>query len=289
MPMAAFLCALLVLPALAAAQSPETVTEVRRYVDLLAVYAAEHRRFVESVAIGGGLLGTVAVAAIGFFGWRTRQDVTQAVQEHAQAIRADAERRAQKAADDAVVEFREKVLIAARAEVDKELAALRTELAEARRRSSEEAAAAMAFVATRRPAAEAPAAAPFSGPATEIPAKPRILWVDDYPDNNAFPARVLSSAGAEIVTALSTAQALAAPGPFDLVISDLGRGMQRDAGVETVRALRQAGHTAPIVIFAAGPAVERFGSQALEAGADRVTSGYEGLFEATHAFIGLPR
>ncbi len=283
----ALLCGLLILPLAAAAQSPETVTEVRRYVDLLAVYAAEHRRFVESVAIGGGLLGTVAVAAIGFFGWRTRQDVTQAVQEHAQAIRADAERRAQKAADDAVVEFREKVLIAARAEVDKELAALRTELAEARRRSSEEAAAAMAFVATRRPAAEAPAAAP--GPATETPAKPRILWVDDHPDNNAFPARVLSSAGAEIVTALSTTQALAAPGPFDLVISDLGRGMQRDAGVETVRALRQAGHTAPIVIFAAGPAVERFGSQALEAGADRVTSGYEGLFEATHAFIGLPR
>lgn len=286
MAIAAFLCALLVLPALAAAQSPETVSEVRRYVDLLAVYAAEHRRFVESVAIGGGLLGTVAVAVIGFFGWRTRQDVTREVRERVQEIRADAERRAQKAADDAVAEFREKVLIAARADVERELAALRTELAEARRRSAEEAA--MAFAAARRSTAETPAA-PSPGPVTAATAKPRILWVDDVPDNNAFPARVLSSAGAEIVTALSTEQALAARGAFDLVISDLGRGAQRDAGVETVRALRQAGYKAPIIIFASTRATDQFGSRALEAGADRVTSGYEALFDATRELIGLPR
>ncbi len=285
MAIAAFLCALLVLPALAAAQSPETVNEVRRYVDLLAVYAAEHRRFVESVAIGGGLLGTVAVAVIGFFGWRTRQYVTREVRERVQEIRADAERRAQKAADDAVAEFREKVLIAARADVERELAALRTELAEARRRSAEEAA--MAFAAARRSTAETPAA-PSPGPVTAT-AKPRILWVDDVPDNNAFPARVLSSAGAEIVTALSTEQALAARGAFDLVISDLGRGAQRDAGVETVRALRQAGYKAPIIIFASTRATDQFGSRALEAGADRVTSGYEALFDATRELIGLPR
>lgn len=80
----------------------------------------------------------------------------------------------------------------------------------------------------------------------------RILWVDDEPDNNSLDVRLLRSAGAKVKLALSTEQALRelARAHFELVISDIARGDEADAGVRMAEELRQRGVTSPVIFYA---------------------------------------
>lgn len=83
-----------------------------------------------------------------------------------------------------------------------------------------------------------------------------ILWVDDYPSNNAFLVDKFRLDGIGVELSLSTADALtrAAVHKFDVVISDLGR--QEDgsnhpfAGLELLEALKANGFEIPTVIYA---------------------------------------
>ena len=123
------------------------------------------------------------------------------------------------------------------------------------------------------------------GPQTEtplelpslIPESRSILWVDDYPSNNAFIIERLQLEGVRIRKELSTDAGIAAlnSDDFDLIISDLGRvehGKDNPyAGLEFARALRAAGHAHPLLIFAGKRGLEN--RQRLEAaGVDHVTA-----------------
>jgi len=60
----------------------------------------------------------------------------------------------------------------------------------------------------------------------------RVLWVDDHPDNNIEENLMLTALGASVTQTLSTgaARRYLDEVPFDLLISDLGRAGDQDAG-----------------------------------------------------------
>ena len=79
----------------------------------------------------------------------------------------------------------------------------------------------------------------------------RILWVDDYPENNTPYARQLRELGAWIKEVRSSAEALDQlhADQFHFVISDIGRGEDRDAGPNLVAQARKTGNQTPFVFF----------------------------------------
>lgn len=137
---------------------------------------------------------------------------------------------------------------------------------------------------------------PFSN-ADQVPFVPvgeaqrkRILWVDDFPSNNAFLIEKLqTSLNVEITLSLSTEDGLkqAAVLTPDLVITDLGRqenGINDPfAGLKLTRALREKNADLPILVFAGNRGMEHR-SELTAAGATLVTqSGADILrFVETH-------
>lgn len=102
----------------------------------------------------------------------------------------------------------------------------------------------------------------------------RILWVDDHPENNATLQGSLEQLGFEITNATSTEQGLLLfeSAAFDAVVSDMGRGRHRDAGIDLVRRIRMSGSDVPYFVYASASAVRNYGSAAATAGADGVTA-----------------
>ena len=104
-----------------------------------------------------------------------------------------------------------------------------------------------------------------------------ILWVDDYPSNNAFDIEKLEREGFRVRKEITTSGGLRAVAeePFGLVITDLGRneaGEERPfAGLELIEKLRAKGFTAPVLVFGGRRGIEHR-DRLLQVGADEVTS-----------------
>jgi CheY-like chemotaxis protein len=105
-----------------------------------------------------------------------------------------------------------------------------------------------------------------------------ILWADDNPKNNAFLIEGLQDQGIDVVTALSTNEALAkfSGKKFDRVITDLGR--QEDgrfnpmAGIELIRRIRSMDAHVPIFVYTNVRSASEQRRTALEAGANDITA-----------------
>ncbi|MEO6759395.1 MAG: response regulator [Saprospiraceae bacterium] len=80
----------------------------------------------------------------------------------------------------------------------------------------------------------------------------QLLWVDDFPENNRGISKALTERGIRIIEALSTQEALdqLARHSFQVIISDLGRGDSREAGLEMLLVFRKQGITVPTGFFA---------------------------------------
>lgn len=78
-----------------------------------------------------------------------------------------------------------------------------------------------------------------------------LLWVDDHPDNNLLEVEYFKRRKIAVHLAVNTEDALKllAMNRYDLVISDLGRGPDRLAGLTLVEALRQKGNRTPFMIY----------------------------------------
>lgn len=79
----------------------------------------------------------------------------------------------------------------------------------------------------------------------------RVLWVDDRPDNNERERAALAALGVTFDLALSTEQALPMmrAGRYDLVISDMGRPGDPQAGYTLLRALRERGDATRYILY----------------------------------------
>ena len=84
------------------------------------------------------------------------------------------------------------------------------------------------------------------------PRRPRVLWVDDEPDNNTTERKYdLAEGNVEYTLATTTEEGLACTRDalFDVVISDMGRVGDRHAGYTLLEALRRDGNKVPFVIY----------------------------------------
>lgn len=85
--------------------------------------------------------------------------------------------------------------------------------------------------------------------------RPRVLWVDDRPDNNAHEREYILAGGLlvyEIATSTDEGLVAARASLFDVVISDMGRPGDSRAGYTLLEALRRDGNFVPFVIYSAG-------------------------------------
>jgi len=83
----------------------------------------------------------------------------------------------------------------------------------------------------------------------------KVLWVDDHPQNNALEKRLFEERRIAVhpVESSTDALRLLAMYDYDVVISDMGRGDDRLAGVRLVEAMRKSGDDTPFVIYTIRP------------------------------------
>jgi CheY-like chemotaxis protein len=107
-----------------------------------------------------------------------------------------------------------------------------------------------------------------------------ILWVDDNPKNNTYERAALEAVGISFVLSTSTDDALAKlkNQTFDLVISDMSRPPENQAGYTLLEAMRKAGNKIPFIIYAASSNPE-FVAEAIRRGAFGETNRPDELFK----------
>jgi DNA-binding response OmpR family regulator len=83
----------------------------------------------------------------------------------------------------------------------------------------------------------------------------RLLWVDDHPENNIYEARLFESHRIAVhnVTGSVDALRLLAMYDYDVVISDMGRGEDRLAGLNLATQMRARGDQTPLIIYTVRP------------------------------------
>jgi CheY-like chemotaxis protein len=107
----------------------------------------------------------------------------------------------------------------------------------------------------------------------------RILWVDDKPENNAYEMRALAERGWEVIVSRDTEggrRRFRDSGPFDAVISDLGRDehgrFDSDAGLKLLMDIRSVDQAVPFLIYTSAQTSMTRGRELTEAGATAVTA-----------------
>jgi CheY-like chemotaxis protein len=91
--------------------------------------------------------------------------------------------------------------------------------------------------------------------------RPRILWVDDRPSNNRYEKAALEALEISVDLSTSTDDALdrvEKDGPYDVIISDMGRPPDDRAGYTLLSDLRAKGDRTPCIIYASSRAPEHF-------------------------------
>ena len=83
----------------------------------------------------------------------------------------------------------------------------------------------------------------------------RLLWVDDHPQNNIYEARFFQNHRIAVhnVTGTPDALRLLSMYDYDVVISDMGRGEDRLAGLKLASQMRARGDDTPLIIFTVRP------------------------------------
>lgn len=83
----------------------------------------------------------------------------------------------------------------------------------------------------------------------------RVLWVDDNPQNNIYEKRFFEARRIAVHATRSSTDALRLLSmyDYDIVISDMGRGEDRLAGVKLVEQMRALGDDTPLVIYTLRP------------------------------------
>ena len=107
-----------------------------------------------------------------------------------------------------------------------------------------------------------------------LPRAPRVLWVDDHPSNNRYERTMLQALGMFVELSTSTEEALskvAARRGYDVIISDMGRPPDEQAGYTLLAELRRVGVLTPYVIYATSRDPAHF-DEAVRRGAEGCTN-----------------
>lgn len=114
------------------------------------------------------------------------------------------------------------------------------------------------------------------------PTKRKILWVDDYPINNEAVMSLFKSKNVQFDIAISTAQGLELfqSNHYDIIITDMGRGYESDAGISLLKELKALHCQTPIIVYASYNAIKKYGNEAFQLGAHTVTSGVKNIISS---------
>jgi CheY-like chemotaxis protein len=115
-----------------------------------------------------------------------------------------------------------------------------------------------------------------------------ILWVDDNPKNNENEAMALRRIGLDVDQVLSTEAGLEAlrERPYDMVISDMGRGAENFAGYQLLDAIRSRSNPVPFIIYSAEGSKSEHRTAARQRGALGSTDYPHELLEMIVATLG---
>ncbi|MEG1050782.1 MAG: response regulator [Janthinobacterium sp.] len=118
-----------------------------------------------------------------------------------------------------------------------------------------------------------------------------VLWLDDHPRNNTLLVEQLGRENIKVDQAVSTRQALAMlqQKRYALFITDMARVENRrrikDAGVRTVREVRQAQPALPIIVYCSKDTLASYGTEAEAAGARFITTSGTSLLAAVNQLL----
>jgi class 3 adenylate cyclase/CheY-like chemotaxis protein len=117
-----------------------------------------------------------------------------------------------------------------------------------------------------------------------VPEIPTILWVDDFPENNAREHRLLRDAGCILDLAGSTEEAKdrMAKKRYFLIITDMGRDQSATAGLDIVRWREAQGIATPIFLYASPSAIAMYAEQATAEGCALCTAGVVSLLDGIY-------
>ena len=244
------------------AGAQENLADMQKYLQFAHNELQGHRNYIERLYTSAGIIAAIVGVALTFFGIKTFEDIRRRADE---VYKSELGRLLEKAKTDLEAD-----ITAHRAQMQKQVDDLNKLVGDIVTADPKEIAAAEAE-ANKRIAARAELLRRddhVSSPMSQMKSH-RILWVDDFPRNNDGPAAVLRRAGHSIEQVLDTEAAMRrlAERRYDVVISDMGRGGDPDAGLTLLTAMHDKGITVPVVIYASGEAVERTGVRALDLGA----------------------
>lgn len=111
-------------------------------------------------------------------------------------------------------------------------------------------------------------------------AEASVLWVDDAPANNIYERKALETLGLRFNISTSTEDALEKLRlrSFDVIITDMARPSDKQAGYTLLQALRDLGDTTPTIIYASSNLPEHK-AEARRRGAMGSTNNPQELFE----------
>jgi CheY-like chemotaxis protein len=118
-----------------------------------------------------------------------------------------------------------------------------------------------------------------------------LLWVDDRPGNNSYGIEYFEKNNIEVITALSTQQALKwiENNDVDVIVSDMGRKEGPYEGYVLLDRLRKSGNMTPFFIFAGSNSPEHT-LETIRHGGQGNTNDFDELFDMVSAtLLGKPQ
>lgn len=103
----------------------------------------------------------------------------------------------------------------------------------------------------------------------DVGGRARLLWVDDHPSTNLHEATALEAVGIDVELSPSTEDALerVQRNRYDVIVSDMERLQQPQAGYDLLQKLRSAGVHTPFIVYARTGRPEHF-DEAVRHGAE---------------------
>lgn len=117
----------------------------------------------------------------------------------------------------------------------------------------------------------------------------RILWVDDYPINNESVISFFEEQNIHFDIALTTEQGLKLYRQelYDLIITDMGRGDESNAGITLIEELNFLHCQVPVIVYCSMAAFQRYSDEAIRLGAYRVVNGIANITSLITDICGL--
>jgi CheY-like chemotaxis protein len=100
-----------------------------------------------------------------------------------------------------------------------------------------------------------------------------VLWVDDYPANNAYEVKALKPLGVDVIQVRSNDEAYTAieQNRPALVITDIGRDRERTDGMDLVDSVAKRWPNLPVLVYTTVGYAQSRNAEALERGAKGIT------------------